>query len=118
MKFYCSICGVELVHTRKAGLTEEGRPTGQIFDLIEPHECEGYAVKEVEDGQPTILEILSKSKPLGAIEVVSDGRSPEGRYTEPGDRRAEKTEVSSIAPPGLLRAMRDLPPSEGEDDFG
>ena len=108
MKLYCSICGIELVHSRKA---VPGK--GHIFDVVEPHECEGYAIKANEDESPTVMDVLENLKDLGkTIKKVSDvSTGPQ----EPGDRRADKSDITSSAPGNLLRSLRDLPPSEEGD---
>lgn len=109
MKFHCSKCGVELTHVRKA---VSGK--GYIFDLIDPHECEGYAIKANEDEKPTVLDILETLKPVAPVQVISDGKNEEGRYTEPGDRRSDDSKKTSSAPDSLVKAIREstLPTTE------
>ena len=110
MKLYCSVCGIELTYHRQA---VPGK--GYILDVVDPHVCEGYAIGNNEDGKPTVMEILESLKPVGSVKVVSDGKNEEGRYAEPGDRRGEDSKVTSTAPGGLLRSMRDIPPSDDGD---
>lgn len=109
-KFYCSACGVELTHSRRA---VPGK--GHIFDLIDPHECEGYAIKTPEDGSGTVVQILDSLQKIEPITSISDGKNEEGRYTGPGDRRDDKSKITSTAPSNLLENIRGLSTSGGGD---
>lgn len=113
MKFYCSSCGCELVRTRQA---IPGK--GKIIDLIEPHECCGFAykAKEDEDERPTVLDIIDSLKPIGPVRVVSNGKNEEGRYNEPGDLRDSKHEPKSSAPKNLLRSMENLSSADNYEE--
>ena len=100
MKFYCSKCGIQLEHSRKA---VPGR--GLILDLIAPHECEGFSIKSNPNENPTVEEIITKTSPLSKAKIVSSSRKgPEdGQSTfDLSDRRRDK---KSIAPQSLLDAM-------------
>ena len=111
-KYYCSKCGVQLEHSRKA---VPGK--GIILDLISPHECEGYSIKSNPDENPTAEDIINSAKPLGAAKLVSKSTNkPDGGQSsfDLGDRRSE---VRSAAPQGILDQMKNLEPtgtSEGE----
>lgn len=96
-KYYCSTCGIELIHTRRA---VPGR--GAILDLIDPHECEGFAVKANEYNEPTVKDLLDNLKPIGPTTPASKEREASTSVFEPGDRRKEV----STAPPNLLEKMR------------
>ena len=101
MKLYCSKCGIELTHSRKA---IPGK--AHILDLVDPHNCKGYAVEEVEDEKETILQVLQNLKDVETtIERVSEIQR---RFPEPGDRRDNAT---STAPVGLLKSLDKLTPS-------
>ena len=105
-KFYCSTCGIELVYSRKA---IPGK--GVILDLIDPHNCEGYAVKSGQFDLPTVKDLLGSLKPLGTATKVSRDKEPTGSTLNHQDRRDG---VRSSAPQSLLdriRAEKDL-----EDD--
>jgi hypothetical protein len=111
-KFYCSKCGIELNHIRKA---VKGR--GYILDLIDPHECEGYAIIEADDGSKTVLEILNELKPLGRASLASTDKEDRTRKTiEPGDRRNDKSIRTSIAPPNILDSIKSMNVTEGVED--
>ena len=92
--FYCSKCGVELEHTRKA---VPGK--GTILDLISPHNCEGYAIKDSDTGKPTVLELLDKLKDIDHLEPKTDNKP---YIPEPGDKRENIKGV----PTGILNALK------------
>ena len=96
-RFYCSSCGIQLDHKRKA---VPGK--GMILDLISPHECEGYSIKSNEFGNPTAEDLISQAKPLGKAKVVSSGQDKSQSTFEMGDKRGD---VRSMAPRSLLDAM-------------
>uniref|UniRef100_A0A6H1ZT67 Uncharacterized protein n=1 Tax=viral metagenome TaxID=1070528 RepID=A0A6H1ZT67_9ZZZZ len=108
-KFHCSSCGIELTHTRKA-------VKGHIFELINPHECEGFTVKEKGDNQ-TVLEILDSLKPISPIQSET---KPERRgfFPKPGDRRNDKSNITSSAPENLLSRVRGMDPSDSSEMEG
>ncbi len=104
MKLYCSKCGIELTHSRKA-ITGKAH----ILDLVDPHNCKGYAVEEAEDEKETILQVLQNLKDVETtIEKVAETQR---RFPEPGDRRFN---VTSTAPANLINSIHNLPPSGGE----
>jgi len=96
-KFYCSKCGIELVHTRKAIPKK-----GHILDLIDPHECEGFAVKESPDNKPTVLEVIEGLKDLGEPSLAQP--EPDEPIEGPGDRR-DSSILKSTAPAGVLKGL-------------
>jgi hypothetical protein len=99
--YYCSVCGIHLVHSRRAV-----KDKGIILDLISPHECEGYAINSRPNGELTVKDILDKTSPERVVVKESDSLrpSPLGDI-EPGDRRADKDKVSSTAPSSLIKAI-------------
>lgn len=106
-KFYCSICGVELIHSRKA---IPGK--GTILDLIEPHSCDGKAIESGEFDSPTVKDILNNLKPLGSMEKVSSGKKSTGGTL---DVRDQRDGVRSTAPQSLLDHIRANKIEEGEE---
>lgn len=96
-RFFCSECGTELVHTRRA---VPGK--GMILDLIEPHECEGYAVKSDEFGRPTVKDLIEQAKPLGKAKIVSKTKEEQQSFPDGGDKRKD---VKSTAPKSLIDAL-------------
>ena len=98
-KFYCSVCGIALSHSRKA----VGR---EILDLVDPHDCEGYAMKAYEGEEPTVKDLLEKM-PKQSFTVPADAEI--NRDLRPGSVRAEfsdkRTDVKSTAPKRLLDAL-------------
>ena len=102
-KYYCANCGIELKHTRRA---VPGK--GHIFDLIIPHECEGYAIATIEDeDKPTVLEILDKLKPVVFIKEKDDESIK--RNIDPGDRRLD---MDKSSPARNIREALNLPPED------
>jgi len=98
-KFYCSSCGVELTYSRKA---IPGK--GHILDLIDPHECEGFAIKSDRFGKPTVLDVLAELKPLGATTLV--GSEDKSKKENTGFFRNLKDERAiSSAPEGIRRSL-------------
>ena len=110
MKLYCSKCGIELTHSRQA---VPGK--GHIFDVVDPHVCQGYAIGNNEDGKETVLQVLENLKDLGKTIEVSDGKNDQGRYPDLGDRRGDDSKITTTAPGGILRSMRDLATTEEGD---
>ena len=111
-QFYCSICGVELIYSRKA---VPGK--GRILDLIAPHECEGYAIKSDGFGKETVLDVLDNLKDLiKVVEEVSEER-PSGFRLDEGDKRDDK-DKRSTAPKSLLDNIKNMPNSTPEGDLG
>ena len=109
-QFFCSTCGIELTHHRRA---VPGK--GTILDLISPHECEGYAVKSNIDEKPTVLEVIEGLKSLSkTTEAVSQDRHS-GFRNNPEDTRKD---VRSTAPASLLSSIKDMGHSEPEGDIG
>lgn len=106
-KFYCSICGIELTHSRKA---IPGK--GTILDIIDPHDCEGHAIKSNEFEAPTVKDILNNLKPLGKTVKVSGDRESTGSTLSHQDRRDG---VRSTAPQSLLDRIRTNKVSEGDE---
>ena len=100
---YCSKCGVELVQSRQV-------VRGTILDMVDPHECEGYAIKANEDENPTVLDIIEGLKELSqTIEKVED--DAEGSANKPlafplsGDKR--EGVKTSTAPASLSNAIKN-----------
>jgi hypothetical protein len=106
-KFYCSTCGVELEHKRRA---VPGK--GIILDLITPHECEGYSIKSNEFENPTVEDIINSAKPLGQTKLVSEKDQTQSTF-EAGDMRGDKR---SIAPRSLIDAMSKHQIAPGEPE--
>lgn len=108
MRFFCSKCGLELVHIRKA---IPGK--GYIANLINPHKCEGFGIKDNKKGKPTLLDIIESLKPLGKTVTDSSRRSEDANLVH--NFRDNRSDVKSTAPDGILRSMRDLATTEKED---
>lgn len=111
MRLFCSKCGIQLEHRRKA---VPGK--GIILDLVTPHECEGYSIKANEFDSPTVEDIIAKATPLGKAKLVSrptDKPNSGQSSFDMGDRR---NDVRSAAPKSLLDAMaeRKIEPGEPE----
>ena len=104
MKLYCSKCGIELTHRRSA---VPGK--GHIFDVVDPHNCEGFAIKANEEEKPTALDVLENLKSLGKTIEDSAKRAEDANLVH--GLKDERSDVKSSAPQGLLRSMRDLPTS-------
>lgn len=110
--FYCSKCGIELVHIRKA---VPGK--GIILDLIEPHECEGYAIHSAFDDKPTAIEIIESAKPTGELSKA------ESQVIDTGARSLfqisdKRTDVkTSSAPEGIRGGLANLDPSPTDDEL-
>ena len=109
--YYCSKCGVELVYTRRA---VPGK--GTILDLIEPHECDGYAINEAPDGKETVKEILDKLKPIKFI--PDDGKPREANSSQinlwpsvSGDKRSKEHQLTSSAPASLQNLAKGGDPT-------
>lgn len=113
-QFYCSTCGIELIHSRKA---VPGK--GTILDLITPHECEGYSIKSNEFEKPTVEDVIDSLKDVGkVIEAESQEiHTGFGEHFEEGDRRSDKDKITSIAPKNLLSGIKGFGNSEPEDDL-
>ena len=107
MRFFCSKCGLELVHIRKA---IPGK--GYIADLIDPHKCKGFGIKSNEEGKPTLLDIIESLKPLGKTVADSSQRSEDANLVHNFNLKDDRSEIKSTAPDGLLRSMRDLATTE------
>lgn len=107
-KYYCSICGIELVHSRKA---IPGK--GTILDLIDPHECEGHSIKSGKFDSPTVKDILDNLKPLGPAVKITHGKESTGSTFDHQDRRDG---VRSSAPQSLLEHIRASKISEGDEE--
>jgi hypothetical protein len=105
---YCSKCGVELKYYRQA---IPGK--GLIIDLVDPHNCEGYAVESKFNDRPTAMDIIKETKNKYFEQIKENGekgdllRSERGLPTnqEPGDKR--QNIVSSTAPRVLQRAIME-----------
>ena len=107
MRLYCSQCGIELTHRRSA---VPGK--GHIFDVVDPHNCEGFAIKANEEEKPTVLDVLENLKSLGKTIEDSAKRAEDANLVH--GLKDERSDVKSSAPQGLLRSMRDLPTSNGD----
>lgn len=120
MKFYCSNCGKQLKHTRKAIPN-----VGVIVDLIAYHECsdsmipfeidpsaivEAAPVAEKQKFVKSLNEL--KSTPAGKnldIHSVTAKKAFNGVGTDDlRDRRFEKEEASSTAPSGILDQIKQM----------
>jgi hypothetical protein len=86
---------------------------GHIFDVVDPHDCEGYAIKANEEEKPTVLDVLENLKSLGKTIEDSARRSEDANLVI--GLKDERSDVKTSAPQGLLRSMRDLPSSN--EDF-
>ena len=97
-KFYCSKCGIELKHERKA---VSGR--GIILDLIEPHECEGFSIKSNND-KLTVEDIINNLQTPTPVPVSGNVSSKSYKNNPISDKRTDiKT---SSAPENLLDSIR------------
>ena len=105
MRFFCSKCGLELVHIRKA-IPDKG----YIADLIDPHKCKGFGIKSNEEGKPTLLDIIDNLKPLGKTVADSTKRNEDANLVH--NLKDDRSDIKSTAPDGLLRSMRDLATTE------
>lgn len=99
---YCSACGEKLVNYPKA---IPGK--GYIVDLVDPHECEGYAVHENELGKPTILDIIESLKDIGKSIQDADRRSPKANLNIGAIEDKREDIVKSTAPQGLLQNIKN-----------
>lgn len=93
-KFYCSKCGVELTLNIKA---IPGK--GFIVNLIEPHNCEGYAVKSNEGENPTVLDIINSLKPISPINSKED---KDVRNLRPFNLKDQR---QSSVPTGIIKGL-------------
>ena len=99
---YCGTCGIELKQERRA-------VKGEIYDFVIPHECDGGYNEESE--LPNVMDLIKETSP-----------PPPPRRDEPKDKattqipdslnladvRKKDEIVTSIAPQGLLGAMKDI----------
>lgn len=111
--YYCSVCGIELGHSRRA---VPGK--GLILDLIDPHECEGHSVKSNPDEAPTVTDVIETLEDLHKAEVIDE--KTVGHINVPGDRRDEKDKKNletSSAPENLLKNFKGLPNTEPEGEM-
>jgi hypothetical protein len=106
-QFYCSKCGIELIHSRKA---VPGR--GVILDLIDPHECEGYAIKSDKFDSPTVKDLLEKMPALGATTEAKSQERHTGFRSTLSDRRGQS---SSTAPKSLIDNIKSMETSDDEE---
>ena len=118
MKFFCSNCGAQLKHIRKAV-----PKFGTILDLIEPHECLEVAV---DPAQVIVAAPISESdrdefvKSLNDLKPTPPARlSPiaEGKSLRPSsmigtddlrDRRFDKEDPKSTAPSSVLDQIKQM----------
>jgi len=103
-RYYCSVCGTELVHSRKA---VPGR--GIILDLIDPHECEGYAIKSPDPKHPSVKDLLEKLKPLGEVKKVTGGEEEIPR-TNIFNFKDNRDGIRTTAPKSLLNHISESNP--------
>lgn len=107
-QFYCSACGAELNHQRKA---VPGK--GIILDTIEPHECEGYVAKEAPEGEQTLIQYLESLPKIKPTDAPVDKSNPDNQTpgTFPtindGDRR-DSSDKKTTAPEGVLQNFNNL----------
>ena len=88
----------------------------QIIDLIEPHECEGFAVKSNIDERPTVLDVIEGLKDLSkTTEALSQDRHSGFRSDVDGDKR-ERSRISS-APASLLGNINSVNKSDPRGDI-
>lgn len=108
--FYCSKCGQELGYFRRAVPKK-----GIILDLIEPHDCEGYAIKANEGEKPTVLDIINSLKDISFSISSSTPFEPNIKDSHFEDLRDGKKTTS--APRGILQQIKTGIPSGsvGED---
>jgi len=110
-KFYCSSCGIELTYIRKA---IPGK--GYITNMINPHECEGFAIKETTDGKETLLQIIENLKPIGRAIVAKEDKDKPINQFNPGDHRDDKSKITSSAPASILSSVKSMSTSNKELD--
>lgn len=112
MKFYCSNCGIQLKHTRKAI-----PKFGTIIDLIEPHKCLEVPVDPAQVIiQPSLtLESQKFVESLNKLKLTREEikeKSPRSSSmidtTNLRDRRFEKEESISTAPSIILSQIKQL----------
>ena len=118
---YCAQCGIELEVRRKAVPVEK-----RIYEVVEPHTCV--------EGETTFEEGIKeeKKKPLTSkLDTLFDSfkfvqklnklaTKPSPVQQETGDKRDKKhlreEILTSTAPMNLLRNVKNLPPSQAEND--
>ena len=111
--YYCSVCGIELVYSRKAVPKK-----GLVLDLIQPHECEGYSVRSNVDEKPTVEDVLRDTKDVQKIvekEVEGTGFFRRNFNSNLSDKREEVR--TSTAPRSLLENIHGMQNLESEDEL-
>ena len=102
-EYHCSKCGIKLNITRKA-LTGEGR--GLILNLIDPHECEGFAIKSNDGENPTVKDIIDNLKPIAKEKRKIIEKEDFNDLLNLKDKR-EGTKTST-APTGILDNIKNI----------
>ena len=118
MKFFCSGCGAQLNHIRKAV-----PKFGTILDLIEPHECLEVAADPAqviiaapisESDRDEFVKSLNDLKPAPPSRLSSNA---EGKSLRPSsmtgtddlrDRRFDKEDPKSTAPSTVLDQIKQM----------
>lgn len=102
---FCSACGIELTTYPKA-IPGKGR----IVHLVDPHECEGFAIEEKPEGKETVLEIIKGLKPLGQSISDSQRRGERTNLIIGKDLRNDKDKKTTTAPSGLIDQIQHMEP--------
>jgi len=108
---YCATCGVELKQERRA-------VKGEIYDFIIPHDCDG-GHDELSD-LPNVMDLINNIKPPQPPK--RDEPKDKIQEHKPSlnlkDVRDKDAMVTSIAPQGLLEAMKNQQTTPvNTDDF-
>jgi len=104
-QYYCSSCGIQLKAYPKA---VPGK--GYIVNLVDPHECEGYAIAGIEEGQKTVLEIINGLKTIAPTTADSEIRSEKANLIIGKDLRDERDKRTTSAPSNLLNHVEKMEP--------
>jgi len=118
---YCAQCGKELEVHRKAVPSEQ-----KIYEVIEPHTCTETKLEDIEEVlkdekkplTPKLDNLFNSFKFVQKLNKLATKPSPLNQET--GDKRDKeylrKELLTSTAPLNLLNNVRNLLPSQAEND--
>jgi len=116
---YCAECGMELEVRRKAVPSEQ-----KIYEVVKPHVCtETMFEEEVKESEkkplsPKLDNLFESFKFVQKLNRLSTVPSPMSQET--GDKRDKehlrKELLTSTAPLNLLNNIRNISPSQAEND--